>query len=227
MLSSAVDHLVVAARTLDEGVAWCEATLGVTPDAGGRHALMGTHNRLLSIASSVFERAYLELIAIDPHAPSPRRPRWFDLEQPAMQAALAGGPQLIHWVMQRDDLDACMARWREAGINPGEAIAAQRDTPEGVLRWRIGVRADGARPGGAVPTLIEWGDRHPSQRLPARGVALRCLTLAGLPEAVRRDCASAGLRFADAGPALVAELETPRGQVSLSSMRMGEPDVQP
>jgi hypothetical protein len=30
-----LDHLVVAARTLDEGVAWCEATLGVTPGPGG------------------------------------------------------------------------------------------------------------------------------------------------------------------------------------------------
>ena len=35
----AVDHLVIAAATLDEGVAWCEATLGVTPGPGGRHAI--------------------------------------------------------------------------------------------------------------------------------------------------------------------------------------------
>jgi hypothetical protein len=30
----AVDHLIVAAASLDDGVRWCEATLGVTPGAG-------------------------------------------------------------------------------------------------------------------------------------------------------------------------------------------------
>jgi hypothetical protein len=47
----AVDHLVIAAASLEEGVAWCEATLGVTPGPGGEHPLMGTHNRLLRIAT--------------------------------------------------------------------------------------------------------------------------------------------------------------------------------
>ena len=40
--SAQIDHLVVAARTLVEGVAWCEATLGVVPGPGGEHALFGT-----------------------------------------------------------------------------------------------------------------------------------------------------------------------------------------
>ena len=55
MTAVAVDHLVVAAATLDEGVAWCERTLGVTPAPGGKHALFGTHNRLLAIGSAAFE----------------------------------------------------------------------------------------------------------------------------------------------------------------------------
>ena len=46
-----LDHLVVLADTLSEGVSWCEATLGVTPGPGGEHPLFGTHNRLLSIAA--------------------------------------------------------------------------------------------------------------------------------------------------------------------------------
>ena len=53
----AVDHLVVAARTLDEGVAWCEATLGITPTAGGQHPLMGTHNRVFAIGSEAYANA--------------------------------------------------------------------------------------------------------------------------------------------------------------------------
>ena len=60
-----VDHLVVAAATLAQGVAWCEATLGLTPGPGGKHPLMGTHNRLLKIATAAFPEAYLEIIAID------------------------------------------------------------------------------------------------------------------------------------------------------------------
>ena len=44
-----LDHLVVAARTLEEGAAWVEAKLGVPMAGGGKHDLMGTHNRLLRL----------------------------------------------------------------------------------------------------------------------------------------------------------------------------------
>ena len=30
-MTARLDHLVVAANSLDEGVRWCQATLGVTP----------------------------------------------------------------------------------------------------------------------------------------------------------------------------------------------------
>jgi hypothetical protein len=72
---SELDHLVVAARSLDDGVAWCEATLGVVPAAGGGHAPMGTHNRLLAVSSARFPHSYLEIVAVDPEAPAPSRPR--------------------------------------------------------------------------------------------------------------------------------------------------------
>ena len=47
-MALALDHLVVAARTLEEGVAWVESRLGIAMGPGGKHAAMGTHNRLLS-----------------------------------------------------------------------------------------------------------------------------------------------------------------------------------
>jgi Glyoxalase-like domain len=93
----ALDHLVIAARTLDAGVAWCEATLGMRPDAGGRHAFMGTHDRVFSIATAMFPRSYIEIVAIDPEADAAaepgarRRARWFDLDDPALQRAIAVG----------------------------------------------------------------------------------------------------------------------------------------
>jgi len=68
---TAVDHLVVAAATLAQGVAWCEATLGFTPTAGGQHPLMSTHNRVFNIATTEYPLAYFEIIAIDPDAPPP------------------------------------------------------------------------------------------------------------------------------------------------------------
>ncbi|WP_295642193.1 VOC family protein, partial [uncultured Methylibium sp.] len=74
-----LDHLVIGADTLAQGVAWCEAELGITPGPGGRHALMSTHNRVFTIASDGYTRAYAEIIAIDPDAPPPGRARWFGL----------------------------------------------------------------------------------------------------------------------------------------------------
>jgi glyoxalase-like protein len=157
-----IDHLVVAARTLDEGSAWVEERLGVAPVPGGKHALMGTHNRLLKLG----ERVYLEVIAIDPDAPAPSRPRWFALDTPEMQERLEQGPALVHWVERTEDIEEAARH----GADALEVLALSR----GAYRWRIGVRADGAFPGnGRLPTLIQWeGGDHPANDLPRSACAL-------------------------------------------------------
>jgi len=212
-----VDHLVVAARTLDEGAAWCEATLGVTPQPGGKHPLMGTHNRLLHIASAPFERAYLEIIAIDPEAPAPGRTRWFDLDDTPLQAALTQrGPQLIHWVARCHDLRAQLVSLAALGIDRGEAVRAER----GTLRWQISVRPDGQRLcDGALPTLIEWGEHHPCEQLAASNVQLQSLRVEGLPAGAEQALLTAGVIHAP-GPfgGIEATLSTPRGTVQLRSL---------
>jgi Glyoxalase-like domain len=105
-----IDHLVMGAATLDAAVRWCEQALGCTPAPGGSHALMGTHNRLLSLGGTT----YLEFIAIDPDAPAPSpHRRWFGLDDPATQARLAQGPALLHWVALSHDLDADRAALRQ------------------------------------------------------------------------------------------------------------------
>jgi hypothetical protein len=173
-MSTEFDHLVIAARTLDEGSAWIESVMGVAPVAGGKHAAMGTHNRLLKIGPLGF----LEVIAVDPEAAPPPRPRWFELDTPAMRERLAGGPALIHWVERTEDLDAALRDYSE----PVEVLALSR----GPYRWRIGVPRDGRLPGaGRLPTLIEWeGGLHPADALPESGCTLQAFRHAGPLEAV-------------------------------------------
>ena len=84
-MSAEVDHLVVAAHSLEQGADWCQRVLGVASRPGGKHGAMGTHNRLLALSSAAYPRSYLEIIAIDPDAPAPSRPRWFGLDDAALQ----------------------------------------------------------------------------------------------------------------------------------------------
>lgn len=214
-MSWSVDHLVVGAATLEQGAAWCAATLGVLPGPGGKHPLMGTHNLLLAIGAPEFPRAYLEIIAIDPQAPAPQRRRWYDLDDPALRAALASGPRLIHWVAGCDDAVAECAALATAGIDRGDVLQAERDTPRGLLRWRIAVRSDGARlAGGALPTLIEWGDTHPADHLAASPVRLATLSVGRQPVAVARQL-PAGVTIGDA---FGATLDTPLGPVRIEGL---------
>lgn len=212
-MSAQVDHLVVAARTLAEGVQWCEATLGITPGPGGKHPLMSTHNRLFSVTSEAFPKAYFEIVAIDPDAPPPGRARWFGLDA----LDLSSGPRLITFVARTIALDASLAALLDAGFDGGRALAASRETPAGWLRWRIAVRDDGAMLcGGAMPTWIEWGEHHPASSMPASGVSLRSLVLRGVPKSAL-NIAQVSVDNAP-GPALEAQLQTPRGPITLTSL---------
>ncbi len=225
-LLAQIDHLVVAAHTLEQGLAWCEATLGVVPGPGGEHPQFGTHNRLLQLSCAQAPRAYLEIIAINPQA-APTRPvglkRWFDLDHPTLQARLKqDGPQLVHWVASVPDIDAASRQLSALGIDRGPALTASRPTPAGLLEWLITVRDDGQRLfDGTLPTLIQWGDMHPTQTMPASGLTLRSLTLSH-PDADRLQQALTvtGLDAVPMAPgpaALTVQLDTPLGLRTLRS----------
>ena len=227
-MQARLDHLVIAAASLDEGVAWCEATLGVTPAPGGAHPLMGTHNRLLAIASDAFPQSYIEIIAIDREA-TPRRAaglrRWFDFDDAALQVGLArNGPHLIHFVARVDDARAALQALshEHTHLDRGPLIEASRDTPAGRLEWQITVRDDGQRLFyGALPTLIQWGAVHPVDSLPASGISLRSLHLTH-PRADDLATALKAIGLMDmnvlaGAPNLVAVLDTPSGPVTLES----------
>jgi Glyoxalase-like domain len=225
-LASHIDHLVIAAASLAEGVQWCEKALGITPGPGGEHPLMGTHNRLFSIASPAFPLAYFEIIAIHSGAISARSAsarRWFDLDDPELQAQLAkSGPRLVHVVARTAHADAGVRALARLGLDRGEVLPASRPTPQGLLSWKITVREDGQRLFyGTLPTLIEWGAVHPAQGMPASSVVLQSLvarhpradTLRAAYEAI----GLAGVDVMPGSPNLTATLQTPLGLVTLES----------
>ena len=85
----AVDHLVVACRTLDAGHRLVRSdprrqSRARRPAPADGHAQPAAVDRV----GGAFRSAYLEIIAIDPEAPRAARPRWFDLDEAALQAAL-------------------------------------------------------------------------------------------------------------------------------------------
>lgn len=220
-----MDHLVLYADSLDAGVRWCEDTLGITPGPGGEHPLMGTHNRLLSIASDGFPDAYLEIIARQPGA-TPQvagTRRWFDLDDAALAERVArDGPQLVHWVARVPDAAASVAALAGLDIDRGDVLDASRRTPGGLLQWRITVRPDGQRLfDGCLPTLIEWKGENAGRQLPDSGLRLLSLSLRH-PDArqLRQALAHLGLESigVTSGPArLRVQLQTPRGLLELAS----------
>ncbi len=196
-----LDHLALSAATLAEGVEAVETALGLPLAPGGAHPQMGTHNRLLGLGP-----VYLEVIAIDPGAPAPGRPRWFDLDN------FAGAPRLTNWIARTPDLEAALALAPEG---TGMPVALER----GDLSWRMAVPGNGKLPfSGAFPALIQWnGAAHPAGRLPDAGARLTALEIAH-PRAEALRAALAPLF--DSLPAALhegpfgfrAEFETPHGR---------------
>lgn len=228
------DHLVVVAKTLKLGEEWCEATMGITPGPGGEHVQFGTHNRLFKIATPAHPLAYLDIIAINPDAvrsANAMPKRWFDMDDAALQAAVAVSPRLVNFVVASSDIDAACACLTALGQDCGPAVRANRHTRRRVLQWRITVRDDGHRLfNGALPTLIQWGEplsaepfrRHPSNSLPRSGVTLQGLSVTH-PDAVTLRAAYDSIGLTEIpvaqGPAnLSATLDTPRGVVVLQSL---------
>ncbi|MHA1164970.1 MAG: VOC family protein [Alphaproteobacteria bacterium] len=211
-----LDHIVIAARSLEDGAAHLEEMLGLRVPAGGNHPLMGTHNCLMQIGGG----AFLEIIAIDPDAPRPDRPRWYSLDDAQVQARIAERPALLTWVVRTDDIAGAAAA---SLISPGPIEEGRR----GDRVWSITIPRDGAMPeGGLFPTLIEWHDfngpasnmtdldcrlealkiYHPDpERLTA---ALGAIGAGGLVQVEQAD--------AEKSPGLIALLQTPRGLVEFS-----------
>jgi len=156
MTLAELDHLVICAATLEEGVSYVEQTLGVSMAGGGQHLRTGTHNRLLSLGPD----SYLEVIAVDPEAQGADLPRMFDLDY------FTGDARLTNWVMRVKSLTDALHR---APVGTGQERALSR----GDMRWQMALPDSGQYPfKGASPGLIEWRGKRACDVLPDSGCRL-------------------------------------------------------
>lgn len=158
-----IDHLVIAAKSLEEGSEYLFDILGVKPQEGGEHAVQGTHNRVLRLGES----CYVEVIAVNPGAPKPQRPRWFELDSEAMQERLRRKPLLCNWALRTDRIEELSRR----SILP---LGPVTPMSRGDLGWRLTLCEDGRLlRGGIIPFLIEWDEAvHPASRMTNAGCSL-------------------------------------------------------
>jgi len=165
-MRSEIDHLVIACADLDQGSAWARETLGAELQPGGKHATMGTHNRLLKLGP----RIYLELIAIDPDAEAPAHPRWFDLDNAEVQARAAQVPFLLTWVAATTDIFGAVTKVPALG----EVTPFTRNA----YAWKFALPQDGRLNfGGVLPAVIQWDSEHPAEQLEDAGCTLLSLEL--------------------------------------------------
>ena len=151
-----LDHLVIAAVSLEEGIDYVRSTLGADIPVGGVHQTMGTHNHLMQLGNE----SYLEVIAIDPDGRIPIRPRWFDLDQRLMRESLRRQPRIITWVMNTTNIQRTK---EQAEFSIGTVTELSRND----LRWKIALTEDGRLlANGLLPYVIQWqSEPHPSNAM--------------------------------------------------------------
>ena len=169
---------------------------------------MGTHNCFVRLG----ERLYLEVIAADPEAPRPARPRWFQLDQPESVRAC----RLATWVVRTDDIRAAAAA---SPVPLGKVEPMSR----GQLNWLITIPEDGSLPlDGVAPSLIQWpAETHPADTLQDTGCRLLrlegfhpdCDKVSGLLKAIGFQGEFDALPLPPGQPPhLVAHIQTPSGR---------------
>ncbi|RZI43070.1 VOC family protein [Herbaspirillum sp. HC18] len=209
---SELDHIVIVAEALEEGVDFCQKALGVQMRKGGEHVRVGTHNYLLNLDQGI----YLEVIAINPSASAISCPRWFGMDSREGRARAAVGPYLATFVARTNDIQVAVQVLPDLG--------PMREMQRGNLEWEITIPDDGKLvESGAVPTVIQWPEGvHPTQTMAISGCRLESLEVFHPdPERIESMWEKIGLRkdsrlllrkASDAeAPCLAAHIATPFG----------------
>ncbi|MDJ1469265.1 VOC family protein [Xanthocytophaga flava] len=161
-ISTTFDHLIFGSYSLEDGVSFIYERLGVLPQKGGQHLMMGTHNAVVKLE----DQTYLEVIAIDPSLSNPQRPRWFGMDtlQPGSE------PKLLTWVVRTNDIQGAVDR---STMQHGKIESLQRDS----YQWQIAIPENGQMPlQGIAPTIIQWqGQTHPAQLLSPSDLTLEAI----------------------------------------------------
>ena len=160
-----IDHIVIGARTLEEGARYVEDLLGVKPSKGGVHPGVGTHNMLLGMGAN----CYIEVIAPDPAQPDPPHPRPFDLDDAGLRTMLEAEPRLIAYVASTPALDAVVARLGPS--HAGEIQAMSR----GNLSWRMAFPPQRQDMDNLIPPLIQWDGERAAKHIRDSGWRLAAL----------------------------------------------------
>src|SRR5438094_10599782 len=135
---------------------WVEVCYDETQQAGGDHQRMGNHNALLRLG----DETYLEVIAPNPAASRPDRPRWFELDRMAPDAA----PRLATWVARTTDIQS-------ATVSCSTELGEIEPMNRGSLDWLITLPPERSLPGGGTwPTPSQWErQEHTPGQLVAAG----------------------------------------------------------
>ena len=214
-MQTKIDHLVIGASNLDQGVAYVREVLGVTMPLGGVHLQMGTHNHLMQLGKDVF----LEIISINPDIAPPNSPRWFGLDDPIIRRQIEKQPVLLTWVVNTQNIIAFI---QKAHISFGTPEMISR----GELSWYFGIPDDGRLlAGGMAPYVIEWQtDRHPASKMADFGCRFKRLEIHHpYPEWIKSilisiDAADLVTIIAlpkNEAPHLIATIDTPDGERQL------------
>jgi Glyoxalase-like domain len=158
------DHLVVAIRSLPEGIAQFERLTAVRAAIGGVHPNRGTENALVSLGPG----AYLEIIA--PQSVADLSPR--DAAMRAIERL-----RIVSWAVAVDDVVSAAEALDAGGFATTPPQSGSRVTPSGErLEWTVFTLNGERSP--AAPFFIRWssGTRHPSATAPG-GCALEGLTV--------------------------------------------------
>ncbi len=216
-MQSKIDHIVIGASCIPEGVNYVKNMFGVDIPYGGEHIKMGTHNHLMKLGDETF----LEVIAINEKIAPPSRPRWYGLDDPYTRRCIERQPSLLTWVVNTRDMIGLM---QQATFSLGKSELISR----GNLSWYFGLPEDGRLlAGGLLPYAIEWHtDMHPSESMADLGCNLQSLEIYHpYPVWLQNSLESIGaLQLvkinelpANETPYLSVDIGTPSGTVQLQS----------
>ena len=217
-LQTTIDHFVVAADNLSQGVEYIKRELGVEMPYGGEHEKMGTHNHLMQLGSDVF----FEIITINPDVSSPDRPRWYALDDPVIKQQIEIEPRLLTWVVNTSNITHTL---RQADLDFGKSEKITR----GRLSWYFALPGDGRIfHNGTLPYIMQWNtDIHPAAQMAELGCRFKSLDIYHpQPQWLLQTLKSIDFECPDnvnvvkskSSQYISLQLETPKGLKTLSSV---------